>query len=127
MLYLSLYTAKVYFVLTVVIIWVVTLRVFVKIYLPKQVFFLDTVFVLLLALMVSYDISTRPINMEGDTLAYHDFYIDLVNGIIGPFDPAFLYLGFAQQHLQGSVSGTEEHCISPAWSDGLQAMPQDLS
>ena len=92
MLYLSLYTAKVYFVLTVVIIWVVTLRVFVKIYLPKQVFFLDTVFVLLLALMVSYDISTRPINMEGDTLAYHDFYIDLVNGIIGPFDPAFLYL-----------------------------------
>ena len=92
MFYLGLYTINFYVLLIFSLVWVLCLRFFATSYSSRLVLTLDVLLILGLALIVSYDISVRPIDHYGDTFAYYQFYEDLVAGIVGPFDKAFVYL-----------------------------------
>lgn len=92
MSYLDLYTVNVYCIMIAVLLWAVSLRFYIKCLSLKAMYCIDLILVCVLSAVVASDVSTRPLNIEGDTLAYYQFYMDLLNGIIGPFDKAFVYL-----------------------------------
>lgn len=92
MSYLNLYTVDVYYILITILLWSVSMRFYVRYISLNAMYCLDLLFVGLLSIVVACDISMRPLNIEGDTLAYYQFYVDLLSGIIGPFDKAFVYL-----------------------------------
>lgn len=95
MLYMSLYSGKIFFVLMLVMAWALCLRFYVRDVSEQIAFYIDMLLMFVLSLMISYDIRVRPIDILGDTFAYYDFYLDLEGGVVGPFDKGFVYLSKA--------------------------------
>lgn len=92
MSYIDLYTVNVYSALLLLVVWAFLGRIYLGPSAQRYAYFFECGAVLVLAGMISYDLSLRPISILGDTIAYYNFYQDLLCGFEGGFEAAFSFL-----------------------------------
>lgn len=93
MTYIHLYSISVYVALVLILSGFFLKKIYHNVLRQKTVFLLEVSALILLAGIVSYDMSVRPNSTVGDTSAYYDFYRELaVYGTDDGLEPAFVLL-----------------------------------